>query len=121
MDAARKLVRTMEELGVEAIFGIPGGANLPFYDALVDSEIRSFLMRHEQQAAHAAEGYARVKRRPGLVTATSGPGATNLITGIVNAAMDSSPLVAITGQVIRPLMGTDAFQEADIVGLVMPT
>jgi len=81
LDAARKLVRTMEELGVEAIFGIPGGANLPFYDALVDSEIRSFLMKHEQQAAHAAEGYARVKRRPGLVTATSGPGATNLITG----------------------------------------
>jgi acetolactate synthase-1/2/3 large subunit len=120
LDAARKLVRTMEELGVEAIFGIPGGANLPFYDALVDSEIRSFLMKHEQQATHAAEGYARVKRRPGLVAATSGPGATNLITGIVNAAMDSSPLVAITGQVIRPFMGTDAFQEADIVGLVMP-
>lgn len=118
MDAARKLVRTMEELGVDTVFGIPGGANLPLYDALVDSEIRSFLMKHEQQAAHAAEGYARVRRRPGVVTATSGPGATNLITGIVNAAMDSSPLVAVTGQVVRSFMGTDAFQEADIVGLV---
>lgn len=110
----------MEALGVEAVFGIPGGANLPFYDALVDSDIRSYLMRHEQQATHAAEGYARVKKRPGIASGTSGPGATNLITGIVNAAMDSAPLVAITGQVTRPFMGTDAFQESDIVGMVLP-
>lgn len=110
----------MEELGVEAVFGIPGGANLPFYDALLDSEIRSYLMRHEQQAAHAAEGYARVKRRPGIASATSGPGATNLITGLVNASMDSAPLVAVTGQVTRPFMGTDAFQESDIVSMVLP-
>ncbi|MEN3048007.1 MAG: biosynthetic-type acetolactate synthase large subunit [Candidatus Caldarchaeales archaeon] len=120
MNAAKKLVRAMEELGVEAVFGIPGGANLPFYDALLDSEIRSYLMRHEQQAAHAAEGYARVKRRPGIASATSGPGATNLITGLVNASMDSAPLVAVTGQVTRPFMGTDAFQESDIVSMVLP-
>ncbi|MEM2614005.1 MAG: thiamine pyrophosphate-binding protein, partial [Nitrososphaerota archaeon] len=110
----------MEEMGVDVIFGIPGGSNLPLYDALYDSDINSILMRHEQQAAHAADGYARVKKKPGIVTATSGPGATNLITGLVNAAMDSVPIVALTGQVIRPFMGTDAFQEADIVGLVLP-
>lgn len=120
MKAINLLVRKMEELGIDVIFGIPGGSNLPLYDALYDSNIHSILMRHEQQAAHAADGYARVKKRPGIVTATSGPGATNLITGIVNAAMDSVPLVALTGQVIRPFLGTDAFQEADIVGLVLP-
>jgi acetolactate synthase-1/2/3 large subunit len=120
MKAANLLVKKMEELGVDVIFGIPGGSTLPLYDALYDSNIRSILMRHEQQAAHAADGYARVRKSPGIVTATSGPGATNLITGIVNAAMDSVPLVALTGQVTRPFLGTDAFQEADIVGLVLP-
>ncbi len=120
MKAINLMVKKMEELGVEVIFGIPGGSNLPLYDALYDSNISSILMRHEQQAAHAADGYARVKKRPGIVTATSGPGATNLITGIVNAAMDSVPIVALTGQVVRAFMGTDAFQEADIVGLVLP-
>ncbi len=120
MKASDALVRKMEELGVEVVFGIPGGANLPLYDSLYDSSIRSILVKHEQHAAHAAEGYARVKRRPGIALATSGPGATNLITGIVNAAMDSAPLVAITGQVVRSFMGTDAFQEADIVGMVLP-
>ncbi|MEM3669791.1 MAG: biosynthetic-type acetolactate synthase large subunit [Nitrososphaerota archaeon] len=120
MKAINLLVKKMEEMGVDVIFGIPGGSNLPLYDALYDSDINSILMRHEQQAAHAADGYARVKKKPGIVTATSGPGATNLITGLVNAAMDSVPIVALTGQVIRPFMGTDAFQEADIVGLVLP-
>ncbi|GBC70635.1 Acetolactate synthase large subunit [Candidatus Calditenuaceae archaeon HR02] len=120
MKASDALVKKMEELGVEIVFGIPGGANLPLYDSLHDSEIRSVLVKHEQQAAHAAEGYARVKKRPGIALATSGPGATNLITGIVNASMDSAPLVAITGQVVRSFMGTDAFQEADIVGMILP-
>ncbi|MEM4283718.1 MAG: biosynthetic-type acetolactate synthase large subunit [Candidatus Caldarchaeum sp.] len=120
MRAADALVKIMEKKGVEYVFGIPGGANMPFYDALRDSDIKSILMRHEQQAAHAAEGYARVKRRPGVCSGTSGPGATNLITGLVDAYMDSSPVVAITGQVVRAFMGTDAFQEADIVGLVLP-
>lgn len=120
MKAVDALVRVMRRKGVDVIFGIPGGANLPLYDALYDSDIQSILMKHEQHAVHAAEGYARVRRRPGVVTATSGPGATNLVTGIVNAWMDSTPLVAITGQVTRPFMGTDAFQEADIVGMVLP-
>lgn len=120
MRAADALVKMMEKKGVEYVFGIPGGANMPFYDALRDSDIKSILMRHEQQAAHAAEGYGRVKRRPGICSGTSGPGATNLITGLVDAYMDSSPVVAITGQVVRSFMGTDAFQEADIVGLVLP-
>ncbi|MCS7145583.1 MAG: biosynthetic-type acetolactate synthase large subunit [Nitrososphaerota archaeon] len=120
MKASDALVRKMEELGVEYVFGIPGGANLPLYDSLYDSNIRSVLVKHEQQAVHAAEGYARVKKRPGVALATSGPGATNLITGLVNAAMDSSPLVAITGQVVKSFMGTDAFQESDIVGMVLP-
>ncbi|MCX8201869.1 MAG: thiamine pyrophosphate-binding protein, partial [Candidatus Caldarchaeum sp.] len=100
MRAADALVKAMEKQGVDYVFGIPGGANMPFYDALKDSEIRSVLMRHEQQAAHAAEGYARVKRRPGVCSGTSGPGATNLITGLVDAYMDSTPVVAITGQVL---------------------
>ncbi|MCS7142989.1 MAG: biosynthetic-type acetolactate synthase large subunit [Aigarchaeota archaeon] len=120
MKAVDSLVHQMARRGVEVIFGIPGGANLPLYDSLYDSSIQSILMKHEQQAIHAAEGYARVKGKPGLVTATSGPGATNLITGLVNAWMDSTPVVAITGQVVRQFMGTDAFQEADIVGLVLP-
>jgi len=114
------LVRQMKRVGVDAIFGIPGGANMPFYDALYDADIQSFLMRHEQQAVHAAEGYARAKGRTGVCSSTSGPGATNLITGLVDAYMDSVPVLAITGQVVRSFMGTDAFQEADIVGMVLP-
>ncbi len=120
MRAADALVKEMERRGVEIIFGIPGGANMPFYDALRDSEIKSILVRHEQHAVHAAEGYARIKRRPGICSGTSGPGATNLVTGLVDAYMDSTPVIAITGQVVRSFMGTDAFQEADIVGLVLP-
>ncbi|MEM1945552.1 MAG: biosynthetic-type acetolactate synthase large subunit [Candidatus Caldarchaeum sp.] len=120
MRAADALVREMARKGVEIVFGIPGGANMPFYDALRDSNIKSILVRHEQHAVHAAEGYARVKGRPGVCSGTSGPGATNLITGLVDAYMDSVPVVALTGQVVRSFMGTDAFQEADIVGLVLP-
>ncbi len=120
MRSADHLVRQMEASGVEVIFGIPGGANMPFYDAILNSEIKSILVRHEQEAAHAAEGYAKIKGRPGICSGTSGPGATNLITGLVDAAMDSVPVVGITGQVVRAFMGTDAFQEADIVGLVLP-
>ncbi|MEM3031557.1 MAG: thiamine pyrophosphate-binding protein, partial [Nitrososphaerota archaeon] len=120
MRSADHLVRQMEACGVEVVFGIPGGANMPFYDALLNSDIRSILVRHEQEAAHAAEGYAKIKGRPGVCSGTSGPGATNLITGLVDAAMDSVPVVGITGQVVRSFMGTDAFQEADIVGLVLP-
>lgn len=120
MKASDALVRKMEDLGVEIVFGIPGGANLPLYDSLYDSNIRSVLTKHEQHAVHAAEGYARVKKRPGIALATSGPGATNLVTGLVNAAMDSAPLVALTGQVVRSFMGTDAFQEADIVDVALP-
>ena len=118
--AADALVKAMESKGVDVIFGIPGGSILPFYDALYDSNIRTILMRHEQQAAHAAEGYARVRGRPGVAVATSGPGATNLVTGIVNAMMDSQPVVAITGQVPREALGTDAFQETDITGILLP-
>ncbi len=118
--AADALVKAMESKGVEVIFGIPGGSNLTFYDALYDSNIRTILMRHEQQAVHAAEGYARVKGRPGIALATSGPGATNLVTGIVNAMMDSQPVIAITGQVTRDVLGTDAFQETDITGILLP-
>ena len=118
--AADALVRAMEAKGVDVIFGIPGGSILPLYDAFYDSNIRTILMRHEQQAAHAAEGYARVKGRPGVAVATSGPGATNLVTGIVNAMMDSQPVIAITGQVPREVLGTDAFQETDITGILLP-
>ncbi|MEM2973360.1 MAG: biosynthetic-type acetolactate synthase large subunit [Candidatus Caldarchaeum sp.] len=120
MRAADALVNEMARRGVEVVFGIPGGASMPFYDALKDSDIKSILVRHEQQAVHAAEGYARIKRRPGVCSGTSGPGATNLITGLVDAYMDSIPVLAVTGQVVRSFMGTDAFQEADIVGLVLP-
>lgn len=117
---AQALLMGLAEEGVETIFGYPGGAALPIYDALCDSPIRHILTRHEQGAIHAAEGYARSTGRVGVVLATSGPGATNLITGLANAYMDSVPLVAITGQVPRPLIGKDAFQEADVVGITMP-
>jgi acetolactate synthase I/II/III large subunit len=121
LTGAQAVVRSLELLGVTDVFGLPGGAILPVYDPLMDtSEIRHILVRHEQGAGHAAEGYAAASGRVGVAIATSGPGATNLVTAIADAYMDSVPLVAITGQVFSTLMGTDAFQEADIVGITMP-
>lgn len=110
----------LEGQKVEVLFGIPGGVLLPLYDELVDSKMRHILPRHEQCAAHMADGYARVSKRPGVCIATSGPGATNLVTGVATAFMDSSPLVAITGQVATGVLGNDAFQEADSFSLMMP-
>jgi acetolactate synthase I/II/III large subunit len=121
LTGAQSVVRSLEELGVEMIFGIPGGAVLPVYDPLFDSEkLRHVLVRHEQGAGHAASGYAHVTGKVGVMMATSGPGATNLVTPLADAQMDSIPVVAITGQVGRALIGTDAFQEADISGISMP-
>lgn len=117
---AQSLVRSLEAAGVEHIFGIPGGAILPAYDPLMDSKIRHILVRHEQGAGHAAEGYASATGRVGVCMATSGPGATNLVTPLADAYMDSVPMVAVTGQVAESLIGTDAFQEADIRGITMP-
>ncbi|MBO8129138.1 MAG: biosynthetic-type acetolactate synthase large subunit [Peptococcaceae bacterium] len=114
------LIECLKEEGVDTIFGYPGGAVLPIYDALYDADIRHILTRHEQGAAHAADGYARATGRVGVCLATSGPGATNLVTGIANAYMDSVPLVALTGQVPTGLLGKDSFQEADITGITMP-
>jgi len=120
MTGASSLVRSLEALGVEVAFGIPGGAILPAYDPLYDSEVRHILVRHEQGAGHAATGYAQATGRVGVCIATSGPGATNLVTPIADAYMDSVPIVAITGQVGRGYIGTDAFQEADIQGITLP-
>ncbi|TYQ02696.1 UNVERIFIED_ORG: acetolactate synthase large subunit [Gordonia westfalica J30] len=121
VSGAQSVVRSLEELGVEVVFGIPGGAVLPVYDPLLDStKVRHVLVRHEQGAGHAATGYAQVAGRAGVMMATSGPGATNLVTPLADAQMDSVPVVAITGQVGRSLIGTDAFQEADISGITMP-
>jgi acetolactate synthase I/II/III large subunit len=121
LTGAQAVVRSLEELDVEVIFGIPGGAVLPVYDPLFDShKLRHVLVRHEQGAGHAASGYAHASGRVGVCMATSGPGATNLVTPIADAQMDSIPVVAITGQVGRPMIGTDAFQEADISGITMP-
>ena len=118
---AQSLIRSMEYAGVEVVFGIPGGAILPAYDPLMDStKVRHILVRHEQAAGHAAEGYAAATGRVGVCMATSGPGATNLVTPIADAHMDSVPMVAITGQVPSSAIGTDAFQEADIRGITMP-
>jgi acetolactate synthase-1/2/3 large subunit len=117
---AQSLVNSLEAAGVEVMFGIPGGAILPAYDPIYDSKIRHILVRHEQGAGHAATGYAQVTGRVGVCIATSGPGATNLVTPLADAHMDSVPLVAITGQVPAPAIGTDAFQEADIRGITMP-
>ena len=117
---AGSLVRSLEALGVEVAFGIPGGAILPAYDPLYDSKVRHILVRHEQGAGHAATGYAQATGKVGVCIATSGPGATNLVTPIADAYMDSVPIVAITGQVPRPAIGTDAFQEADIQGITLP-
>ena len=121
LTGAQAVIRSLELLGVDTVFGLPGGAILPTYDPLMDSKIiRHILVRHEQGAGHAAEGYASSSGKLGVCIATSGPGATNLVTAIADAHMDSVPLLAITGQVGSHLIGTDAFQEADIVGITMP-
>ena len=120
MRGADALIRALERAGVDTVFGIPGGACLPIYDALHDSPIRHVLMRHEAAAGHAAEGYARASGRIGVAIATSGPGATNLVTAIADAQMDSTPTLFITGQVKTALRGTNAFQEADVIGITQP-
>ena len=120
MTGAKALIHSLEKEGVDVVFGLPGGANLPIYDALVGANLRHVLVRHEQSAAHMADGYARIKRKSGVCFATSGPGATNLITGIATAYADSSPVVAVTGQVPLPMIGKDAFQETDIIGVANP-
>jgi acetolactate synthase-1/2/3 large subunit len=120
MTGATSLVKSLEAADVEVMFGLPGGAILPAYDPIFDSSIRHILVRHEQGAGHAATGYAQVTGRAGVCIATSGPGATNLVTPLMDAAMDSVPLIAITGQVPSAAIGTDAFQEADIRGITMP-
>jgi acetolactate synthase-1/2/3 large subunit len=121
LTGAHVLCRTLIEAGVNVLFGYPGGAIMPFYHALPEyPTLRHILVRHEQAAAHAADGYARASGRVGVCVATSGPGATNLVTGLATAHMDSSPVVAITGQVSRPMIGRDAFQETDIVGITLP-
>ena len=121
MTGAQVMVKCLEEEGVSTIFGYPGGAILPFYDALRDAkDIHHILTAHEQGAAHAADGFARASGKVGVCCATSGPGATNLVTGLANAFLDSIPVVAITGQVSRSMIGHDAFQEVDICGITMP-
>src|SRR5271168_3307835 len=121
MTGAQAMVRALEELDAQVVFGIPGGAILPAYDPLFDSKkVRHILVRHEQGAGHAATGYAQATGRVGVCLATSGPGATNLVTPLADAYMDSVPVVAITGQVSSSLIGTDGFQEADISGISYP-
>ena len=115
-----KLIQCLEREGVEYIFGLSGGAAMPMFDALLESKIQLVLVRHEQGATHMADGYARSTGRPGVVLVTSGPGATNTVTGLLTALMDSSPLVVITGQTISPMLGKDAFQEADVTGITYP-
>src|SRR5476649_1984384 len=118
MTGAQMVIRALKDQGVTHIFGYPGGAVLPIYDALFEVEgLTHVLVRHEQGAVHAAEGYARSTGKPGVVLVTSGPGATNAVTGLTDALMDSIPLVVLTGQVATHLIGTDAFQEADTVGI----
>src|SRR3954470_9799280 len=115
------LCRALLQQGVDVLFGYPGGAIMPFYHALTEYHgLRHVLVRHEQAAAHAADGYARASGRAGVCVATSGPGATNLVTGLATAHMDSTPVVAITGQVSRAMLGRDAFQETDIIGITQP-
>jgi len=119
LTGAQALIKSLEHQGVEVIFGLPGGAILPVYDPLIDSSIRHILVRHEQGAGHAAEGYAHVTGRPGVAMVTSGPAATNIVTPLCDAYMDSIPLVVVTGQVSLPAIGTDAFQECDTTGITM--
>ena len=120
LTGAQILWESLVREGVDCVFGYPGGAILPAYDAMLDYPIRHVLVRHEQGAAHMADGYARASGRVGVAIATSGPGATNLVTGIATAQMDSSPIVCITGQVGSALIGYDAFQETDITGITLP-
>ena len=121
LTGAQLICRVLLEEGVDVMFGYPGGAIMPFYHALPEYPgLRHVLVRHEQAAAHAADGYARASGRVGVCVATSGPGATNLVTGLATAFMDNSPVVAITGQVPRSMLGRDAFQETDIVGVTLP-
>ncbi|MGI0006116.1 MAG: thiamine pyrophosphate-binding protein, partial [Nitrososphaera sp.] len=120
MTGAKALIHALEKEGVDVVFGLPGGANLPIYDALVGANLRHVLVRHEQSAAHMADGYARIKRKSGVCFATSGPGATNIITGLATAHADSIPMVAVTGQVPLAMIGKDAFQETDIIGISNP-
>ena len=122
MLGAEAVICSLLEEGVDTIFGYPGGAIMPIYDALYNYQdrVNHILVRHEQGAVHAAQGFARVRNEVGVVFATSGPGATNLITGIADAQIDSTPLVCITGQVPSSLLGTDAFQETDVIGISMP-
>ena len=121
MTGAEVMVKCLAEQGVSTVFGYPGGAILPFYDALREAaDIRHILTAHEQGAAHAADGYARASGRTGVCIATSGPGATNIVTGLATAYLDSVPLVAITGQVSVANLGRDSFQEIDIVGVTLP-
>ena len=122
IQGSEALIRSLLNEGVDTIFGYPGGAIMPVFDALYDhkNEIRHILVRHEQGAVHAAQGYARVSRKVGVALVTSGPGATNAVTGITDAMMDSTPLVVISGQVSSNLLGSDAFQEADVIGITQP-
>lgn len=120
MSGSRAVVVTLERLGVTDVFGLPGGAIMPVFDALYDSQINQIIVRHEQAAGHAAEGYALSSGKTGVAIVTSGPGATNLMTALADAHMDSIPLLAISGQVSANAIGTDAFQEADVVGVSMP-
>src|SRR5439155_7954201 len=120
MRAADALMESLKAEGVKHVFGIPGGANLPIYDAVYDADLDHIQARHEQGAGHAAEGYAKASGRVGVAFATSGPGATNLVTPIADAMMDSVPTVFITGQVRTDLLGTDGFQEADVTVITMP-
>src|SRR5213595_3290708 len=119
LTGAQALIKSLEMEGVEVMFGLPGGAILPVYNPIIDSPIRHILVRHEQGAGHMAEGYAQVTGRPGVAMVTSGPAATNIVTPLCNAYMDSTPIVVITGQVARSAIGTDAFQECDTTGITM--
>src|SRR5947208_12307962 len=117
---AETLIRCLEREGVEYVFGLSGGAAMPIFDALVDSKIKLILVRHEQGATHMAYAYARATGKPGVVLVTSGPGATNTVTGMLTALMDSVPMIVLTGQTISPMLGKDAFQEADVTGITYP-
>ena len=119
IDGGKALIRALEKEGVEVMFGLPGGAILPVYDPIIDSNIRHILVRHEQGAGHMAEGYAQATGKPGVAMVTSGPAATNIVTPLCDAYLDSIPLVVITGQVPLAAIGTDAFQECDTTGITM--
>ena len=122
MDGAQALIKGLENEGVEYIWGLSGGAAIPIFDALITTKtnIKLILVRHEQGAVHMADGYARSTGKPGVVLVTSGPGATNTVTGILTAHMDSIPIIILTGQTVSSMLGKDAFQEADVFGLTMP-